>query len=221
MKLNGIKILLITLAIINSVGLEAKNNENSCVKKGNAIVTVGYGAPSIVRAFLKYKTNRDQISVAGSGPYIFKTEFLLSDRFGIGVNASYSQSRVFWYDVGFDTIQQAYRKFEFGIKAYELSGTVRVNYHYIKHDKLDAYAGAGFGYGFFNMKSYTLAHTTKFDIKYEVPKPLSLEVTTGLRYFPLKNLGIYTEVGVGKSWILFNKYFLPEALIQAGLVFKI
>ena len=185
------------------------------------MITLGYGAPSIVRAFLKYKTTRDEVGVAGSGPYIFKSEFMVHKRIGVGVNLSYSQSRIYWYDVGYDTISQSYRDFEFGIRANEFSGTVRANYHYIKHPKLDAYAGLGFGYGRFNMESYTLAHTTQFSIKYDVPKPLSLEATTGLRYFPLKNLGVYTEVGIGKSWILFNKYFLPEALIQAGIVLKL
>lgn len=223
MRLHNItRLLIIVVSILNVSTIEAKpkKKRKACVKQDNAMITFGYGAPSIVRAFLKYKTTRDQIEVAGSGPYIFKSEFMITNRFGISTNLSYSQSRIFWYDVGYDTISQSYRDFEFGIKAYELSGTIRGNYHYYKHPKLDAYVGFGFGYGLFNMESYTLAHTTKFKIKYEVPDPLSLEATTGLRYFPLKNLGVYTEVGIGKSWILYKKYFLPEALIQAGLVFK-
>lgn len=219
MKLASLTILVLLMSYL---GLDAKikGSDDYCIRKNNTIVTLGYGAPSIVRSYLKYKTTREQISVAGSGPYIFKTEFMLTKRIGVGVNAAYSQSRVYWYDTGYDTVQLLYRKFEFGIKAYELSGTVRFNYHYIKSPKLDAYAGAGAGYGLFNMASYTLAHTTNFSVRYEIPKPYSLEATTGVRYFPLKNLGFYTEVGVGKSWILFRKYFLPEALIQAGLVFK-
>lgn len=195
--------------------------DDAAVHKGNAVITLGYGTPSIVRAFLKIRTTRDQIQVAGSGPYVFKAEYMIGHRFGISLNAAYSQSRVFWYDYGFDTIQQKYRDdFEFGIRAYELSGTLRGNYHFLKRKKLDAYAGLGMGYGFFNMRSYTLAHTTRFEIVYDVPRPLSLEATAGLRYFPLKWLGLYTEVGLGKSWILFEKYFLPEALIQGGVVFR-
>lgn len=217
-------LLLIIFSLLGrDLVAKAKSKEElreAAVHKGNVAITFGYGAPSIVRAYLKLKTTRDQITVAGSGPYIFKAEYMINHRLGVSLNGAYSQSRVFWYDVGYDTVKQIYRDFEFGIKAYELSGTLRANYHYIKHKKLDAYAGVGFGYGLFNMRSYTLAHTTRFEIKYDVPKPLSLEATTGLRYFPIKNLGIYTEVGLGKSWILFKKYFLPEALVQAGLVVK-
>lgn len=220
MKMKTITTMMLMVLATSSTFAKKKDEKKACVNKGNVMITLGYGAPSIVRAFLKYKTTRDEVGVAGSGPYIFKSEYMVHPRIGVGVNLSYSQSRIYWYDVGYDTISQSYRDFEFGIKANEFSGTVRANYHYIKHAKLDAYAGFGFGYGIFNMASYTLAHTTQFSIKYDVPEPLSLEVTSGVRYFPLKNLGVYTEVGIGKSWILFRKYFLPEALIQAGLVFK-
>lgn len=213
-------LLAFTLLSVPGMGKEKRDLSEAAVHKGNVNITFGYGAPSIVRAFLKLRTTRDQITVAGSGPYIFKAEYMLTHRLGISLNGAYSQSKVFWFDVGYDTVKQIYRDFEFGIRGYELSGTLRANYHYIKHRKLDAYAGVGFGYGLFNMRSYTLAHTTRFEIKYDIPKPLSLEATTGLRYFPIKNLGIYTEVGLGKSWILYKKYFLPEALIQAGLVLK-
>ncbi|HPI53180.1 MAG TPA: hypothetical protein PLU10_00740 [Chitinophagaceae bacterium] len=218
-------LLVFTLTVICfSQQLHAKSKKESsdkCVHKRNFVFSAGYGAPSIVRAFLKYKTTRDQIQVSGFGPIIFKGEYMLSHKIGIGFNASYSRSKVTWQDTGYDTVQQMYRKFEFGIKAYELSGTVRGNYHFWKRKKIDSYAGLGVGYGLFHMWSYTLAHTTQFNIVYNFPPPVIMEATWGIRYFPTKNLGIYSEVGIGKSWILFNRYFLPEALIQAGLTLKL
>ncbi len=218
-----LKVVSIYFLLIHSHLLFAKNKNEDAVKsvhKGNVIITTGYGAPSIIRAYLKYKTTRDEVQVYGSGPYILKAEYMLSNKFGISLNGSYSQSRITWFDVGYDTIKNIYRDFEFGIKAYEVSGTLRGNYHYFTNKHLDAYAGLGMGYGYIHMQSYTLAHTTKFSILYDFPRPLSLEATAGLRYFPIKNIGIYTELGLGKSWILFKKYFLPEALVQAGVVFK-
>jgi len=194
--------------------------QERCINKNDAVVTVGYGAPSIIRAFLKYKTTQEQIRVSGAGPFIFKSELMLTPRFGISLNATFSQSKVAWDGDGFDTIKQGYRPFEFGIRAVEFSGLVRGNYHFIRTSKFDAYGGLGFGYGFINMRAYTMAHTTTFSFKYALPNPLSLEATAGVRYFPLKNLGVYSEVGIGKSWILFEKYFIPEALIQSGIVFK-
>ncbi len=191
------------------------------VQKGNVVLTAGYGAPSIIRAFLKYKTTRDEIQVYGAGPFILKGEYLITKNVSIGLNGSYSQSKVTWFDVGYDTIQQKYRDFEFGIKAYEVSGTLRANYHFWRRRHIDSYAGLAFGYGFIRMQSYTLAHTTKFSIVYDVPRPLNMECTWGFRYFPTKSLGFYTEAGIGKSWLLYHKYFLPEALIQGGIVVRL
>jgi hypothetical protein len=189
--------------------------------QGSVVLTAGYGAPSIIRAFLKYKTTRDEIQVYGAGPFILKGEYLITKNLSIGLNGSYSQSKVTWFDVGYDTIQQKYRDFEFGIKAYELSGTLRANYHFWRRRHIDSYAGLAFGCGLIRMHSYTLAHTTKFSIVYDVPRPINMECTWGFRYFPTKSLGFYTEAGIGKSWLLYHKYFLPEALIQGGFVVRL
>lgn len=219
----SILFFILTILIFKNAKAQFKLNENSefAVHKHNVMLSVGYAAPSIIRQYLKYKTTRDEITVSGVGPIVGKLEYMISDRFGIGVNASYSQSKIKWYDDGYDTIQQLYRKFEFGIKAYEISGTIRANYHFWKRKKIDSYFGLGIGYGLIHMWSYTLAHTTKFSIVYDFPKPLSLECTYGFKYFPTKHVGMFAEIGLGKSWILFNKYFIPEALVQAGITIKI
>lgn len=219
------KFVILLPCLFLSFWLHAKENKKqkklSISRLRTVNVSVGYGTPSIIRAYLKYKTTRDQIKVYGSGPYMLKSEFMLHNRLGIGLNCSYSQSRITWMDTGYDTIQQKYRLFEFGIKAYEISGTLRANYHFFQSKKFDSYAGLAVGYGLIHMWSYTLAHTTHFSIVYDFPRPLSLECTWGMRYFPTKHIGVYTEVGVGKSWILFQKYFLAEALIQGGVVINL
>lgn len=191
------------------------------VKKGNLMITSGYGFPGILRYILKLKTNREDYTIKGSGPYLFKAEYMISNKFGIGINASYNSSRLFWFDPSYDTIQKLYRDFEFGIKGKELSGAIRGNYHFWHRKKIDSYAGLGFGTGYINLHSYTLAHNVSIDINYTLPRPYYIDATWGFRYFPIKNLGIYTEVGLGKSWILYKKYFLPEAIIQGGLTLKI
>ena len=214
--------LILALSIV-SLNLDAREKveHERAAKKGNIIFSAGYGAPSIIRTFLKYKTTRDQITVSGTGPYILKGEYMLNKRLGIGFNAAYNQSKVRWEDFGYDTIQFIYRKFEFGIKAYELSGALRLNYHFWHRKKIDAYAGLGVGSMVARMWSYTKAHTTKFGIEYDLPPPLIMEATCGFRYFATKRIGFYTELGIGKSWVLWDKYFLPEAVVQAGLILKL
>lgn len=183
--------------------------------------SVGYATPSIVRGYLKHQTKREKVTVTGIGPILVKNEFMLSNRLGVCVNISFSKYKISWFDIGYDTMAQVYRPFEFGIQSSELAGTIRGNYHFWKGKKLDSYAGIGVGYGLFHIESYTFAHTTKFAIVYDFPPTLSLECTYGIKYFPEKNLGFFVEAGLGKSWVLFNKYFIPEALIQGGVTIKL
>jgi hypothetical protein len=58
------------------------------------------------------------------------------------------------------------------------------------------------------------------EAEYSVPRPISLSLSNGFRYFPTKHFGVYTEVGLGKCWLLFERYFLAEAFVQGGIVFK-
>lgn len=200
---------------------QAEEENEYAVKKHNFMVSLGYATPSIVRGYLKHQTKREKVTVSGFGPLLLKTEFMLSDRVGICINGSYSNYKISWFDIGYDTLALAYRPFEFGIKSYELAGTLRGNYHFWKRKKVDSYAGIGIGYGLFHIGSYTYAHTTRFAVQYDFPPTLSLECTYGIKYFPEKNFGLFAEIGLGKSWILFNKYFIPEALIQGGITIKL
>ncbi|MBU3676453.1 MAG: hypothetical protein FGM54_04630 [Chitinophagaceae bacterium] len=211
------------LLVIFTVRSEAQSNfdaSNAAVYKGRTIITAGYGAPSIIRAYVKYRTSRKDFTVTGYGPLMVKGEYMLGNRWGIGFDGSYSRSKLSWMEDGWDTIQLKYRKFESGIKAYEISGVVRANYHYMKRTKWDAYVGAGLGYGKIHMQMYTKAHTSRVEAEYSVPRPISLSLSNGFRYFPTKHVGFYSEVGLGKCWLLFERFFLAEAFVQGGIVYK-
>mgnify|MGYP001627311218 CR=1 FL=1 len=239
-------VCLLALAVLVTFTTNAqkyKNTESSAVDANNLVFSAGYGAPSIIRSYLKirniinsdstvtrrevlkaYFTGRtygNDMFVKGYGPIIFKAEYMLSKRWGVNINGAYSRSQVAWMEDGWDTIEVRYRKFEAGIIGKELSGMLRVNYHYLKRAKVDMYAGLGYGRGLIRLQSYTKAHTSMFNIRYDIPRPISLEATTGIRYFPHRNIGIYSEFGVGKSWIIFRRFFLPEAILQGGVVVKL
>jgi hypothetical protein len=191
------------------------------IQKGNFTLSAGYGVPSILRAYLKYNTSRTEYTVKGWGPYMLKLDYMLNNRFSIGLNATYSFSRLSWMDGGWDTSIHAIRPYEYGIEAEEISVSLRGNYHFLVRKKIDAYAGLGFGYGRFSLGTYTEAPVNQFSVAYDFPKPLAVEATVGMRYYIRPWIGLYTEFGLGKSWILFRKKFLPESLIQFGLNFKI
>ncbi|MEZ5046613.1 MAG: hypothetical protein R2831_06440 [Chitinophagaceae bacterium] len=191
------------------------------LQKNQVLITAGYGFPSVLRFVLKLKTNREDFFIKGAGPFIFKAEYMASKRIGVGLNASYNYSVLYWYDTGYDTIQKNYHDFEFGIQGRELSGAIRVNYHFLQKSKFDMYGGIGIGTGIINLHSYSKAHTVNINLDYELPRPYYFDATVGARYFFTKNIGLYSELGLGKSWLLYKKYFVPEAIIQGGLSLRL
>jgi opacity protein-like surface antigen len=211
---------LLTLALMPiSVWSKTSSQNKFAEHKHNINLSIGYGVPSILRLYLKQNTNRQELMVSGYGPLMAKLDYMISNRFSVGVNASYSYTQLAWMDDGYDPAIHGNRPYEYGIRASELSGTIRGNYHYLRRSKFDAYAGFGFGYGRVSLSTYTLAPMNQFYVRYNFPRPYSGEITTGLRYFPISRVGIYTEIGIGKSWLLFN-HFIPEALIQMGVTVK-
>jgi hypothetical protein len=191
------------------------------VKRNNVLISTGYGIPSILRAYLRYAVQKTDNEVSGYGPILLKGEFMISNRLGIGFSAGYNYTKLSWMDGPiYDNQLQEWRQYEFGIKGRELSAAIRSNYHYIRKKRWNAYAGLGIGSGTIQADGYTLA-PIKFELNVKLPKQLNVEGTAGLRYFPTRRVGIYTEVGIGKSWILFRERFIPDALFQCGLVFKL
>jgi opacity protein-like surface antigen len=190
------------------------------IQKGQFTISAGYGAPSIIRSFLKINNKNKQYEIMGYGPSMLKTDYMLTNKWSVGLNFSYSFSRLSWMDYGWDSTIKASRPYEYGVEAEEFSLLIRSNYHFYNKKKIDAYVGAGFGLGRIYLGTYTLAPQNQFSVGYSIPRPISFESTVGMRYYFTKHIGIYTEVGLGKSWLLFNKYFIPESIIQGGINVK-
>lgn len=208
--------LVLLVCLLANYPCLAKNKDYSPPKR-DLTFSVGYGAPSLIRTFLKKNSNHNDYKIIGYGPYMFKADFRFYKRFSAGFNLTYSFSRLSWMDFGYDSAIHDKRLYEYGIEMEEISALFRVNYHFKQTKKIDAYAGAGFGTGRIALGTYTEAPLNEFAVGFSVPRPLALEVTAGMRYFVTRRIGVYTELGLGKSWILLKKYFIPESVIQAGL----
>jgi opacity protein-like surface antigen len=183
-------------------------------------LSAGYGFPSIVRMYLRVTNSRSQYEIMGYGPYMFKYERKINPRWGIGINASYSFSRLSFMADGFDTATKKIRLYEYGIELEEISVLLRGNYHFLQKEKIDAYVGAGVGYGRVTLGTYSLAPVNDFSVFLAIPRPLSFEATVGMRYYPTKRFGLFGEFGLGKSWLLLKRYFIPEAVIQGGVCYR-
>jgi len=191
-----------------------------CISKNKISISVGYGAPSVVRTFLKINNKDKDYKIIGYGPYMVKADYMLTKKWSIGLNFSYSFSRLSWMDDGWDSTIKAKRPYEYGVEAEEFAGLVRSNYHFYNKNKIDAYVGLGIGFGRIYLGTYTLAPQNQFSVAYSIPKPVSFETTVGMRYYFTKHSGVYSEFGLGKAWFIFNKYFIPESIFQAGVNVK-
>lgn len=212
----------ILLLVVNFLNAQFfKNNDNQFTKPHGLTISLGYGTPSIIRTYLKIKNTHNDYWIKGSGPYMFKFEYFFLNKISIGLNATYSASKIAWMDDGYDTVIHNVRPYEYGVKAKEISGLLRANYHFGHRKKLDNYAGLGFGYGYITLESYSTAPLNQINATNSVPRPITIEATYGMRYYFTKNIAIYTELGLGKSWIILHKYFLPESIIQFGFNIKL
>lgn len=213
--------LLILVLLLQTIGLRGYTQDKRCIKKRNIAISVGYGAPSVLRTYLKARTNRDEYTIVGSGPFMLKAEYMLTPRWSLGLTGSYSYSKIFWMMDSWDTVSKSYKPYEFGIEAREIAASLRSNYHFFVNKNWDLYGGLGFGVGRFSLRTYTTSPTNQFFTSFDIPEPYSMEATVGGRYFLHKNLAIYSELGVGKAWLIFKSKIIPDALFQAGITLKI
>ncbi len=216
----------ILIVFVSAFGLSAKektirSKRTSNVHKGNIIVSAGYGFPSIIRVYLKNKTDRNQLSVKGQGPFLLKAEYLISNRISVGINTAYNRTQLSWMEDGYDPTIHGNRPYEYGVKATEFSATLRTNYHFKVTKRFDWYSGFGIGYSIIKFKTYTLAPYNQFSVRYSFPRPYTFDLTAASRFSVTRHLGMFAELGIGKAWLLFNKYFVPEAVIQGGVIIKL
>ena len=199
---------------------ESAGNKSYAIENGSVTFSIGYGAPSILRSYLKLETNEDNLQVKGYGPLSFKTDFMISPRFSVGTNVYYNYSNVSWLGDG-RSLANVWGKYTYGAIVKEVSYNLRANYHYYRSRRLDMYAGIAAGYGWIEADSYNEAPRPAYTAYISLPEPLSFELSTTCRYKIGRNFGLWTELGIGRSWLLFEKYFLPEALVQGGIFYNI
>lgn len=222
---NKFGFFLLFVGLFISTQTKAQKTTDSTMKKqhraefGSFYVGFSYGGPSIIRAFVKKSLQNGDYTFSGAGPFMFKTEYKISKKIGVGINAYYNISDVSIIDEGRDS-NYVWGRYTYGAQIKELSANLRVNYHFLLREHWDLYAGLGLGYGKINFDSYSEAPVPSYSISFQIPKPYSYEATAGARYFIGKHFNINAELGMGRAWLLYKRFFLPEAVIQGGLSWR-
>ncbi|MCX6273371.1 MAG: hypothetical protein NTU44_19555 [Bacteroidetes bacterium] len=185
-----------------------KSKGGSSFDQGNIVISAGYGFPNLTKSVYKAYSSYLDYKVTGTGPIHVKVEYGITESFGIGLSVNNVSTKVSWQDEGYDTAFNPV-KYESGFKFHAIAFNVRGNYHFIREDNLDLYAGLGLGYNSSKSEYYTNDPYSLGNLTISALIPLGLEFSVGIRYYFTDNIGVYMEVGAAKS------------IIQGGLAIKI
>lgn len=206
---------LIGAAILSTSSLNAQIP----VEEGNMIIDVYAGIPNWANSMIynqydgnntsvsNYKVNGGMLSYGG------RFEYMLADNMGIGADVNYEVS-----GFNYDYISSIYnettflyedRNYNLDYRAKKLRAMVRLNYHFVQNDRVDAYAGFGGGY-----KNVNRTYETS-DPNYDDSDlmgaliPVAFRLAIGTRIYFTDNIGAMIELGAGGG-----------ALLQFGLSAK-
>jgi len=200
--------------------------------QGSFNIILGYGFPNLYKnlykGFIVNATSIDNYSSSSQfaytaksfGPVFLKAEYGLTKLIGLGINLGYLNVNITeteqyrWLVYNSATSTYDYQNYNDVIKYNysSFSASARINFHYAKSDKLDAYSGVGIGYNYNTLTSTSSSDNPNATIRdpfVYIGIPYHFSITTGLRYYFTPNFGIYAELG-------FEKW----SLMQGGLALK-
>ncbi len=212
------------LLFLGVVALSSTTMAQTQVGQGDFIIDPYIGVPNWANSTLynranisdsssitDYKLNGGMISYGG------RLEYMLSDDFGIGADINYEVSGFNYNDTRsvYDETTMTYvdQKYNYDYKARKLRAMVRLNYHFVQNDRVDAYTA--FAAGYKNIKRTTESTDPNFDSNSEgglfsgdnngAIFPISLRLALGTRVYFTDNIGAHVELGIfGGSIIQFG-----------------
>jgi opacity protein-like surface antigen len=174
---------------IHAQGLDKKYFQNN-----RQTISFGHGIGNIWKSFLEKGVNIDNYTIKTTGPINVQYDYEVFKNFSVGTIVSYSQIKGSYYNNGFS----------FSDQLAIFTALARVNYHFIKHKKLDPYVGGGCGYIYSKYQNNLNTSSTN------VPGEFGYSAQVGLNYFILNNIGLFGEFG-----------YLGGSFVQLGLVLNL
>lgn len=203
------KIILLATAV--ALSFTSFKSNAQAFQEGNVAISAGYGFTTLGRAVLKsLESSGAEIDPTGHNPIFGKVEYAISDKWGIGLN--YFNSNIGFtqsYDYtttnsNGDLVTNRYKD-EYSYQVSAIS--VRFNRHWEVTDAFDIYFGFGGGPKWGKL-TYETNNPDLVEVDFSTPIPFAMELTMGARYYFTPNIGLYTEIGLARSFM------------QGGLVAK-
>jgi len=178
-------LLFIAILFFIDESLKAQEVNEKYFHNNKQTISFGHGIGNIWKSFLEKGVNIENYTIKSTGPINLQYDYEVFKNFSLGAIVSYSQIRGSYNNSGF----------VFSDQLAIFTALARVNYHFIKHKKLDPYLGGGVGYVYSKYQNNLNTKSTN------VPGELGYSAQLGINYFMLKNFGIFGEAGyVGGSF---------------------
>jgi hypothetical protein len=225
------KLLLFTLVLVLSIRglaqnataeikkIDNENNGEGAVKKGNIIIDGFYGFPNLYKSlftvlFREAEKNGSyqDVRVNGIGPVGANIQYMIEDKIGLLVEANYLDFGFSWKDNGIVNTNTLYnQKINFSFLRLMAGG----EYHGKVSEKLDAYGGAKIGLNIIGVQFKSDDPDLRLvDLSFGGFRKNGIGVASrfygGIRYFPVKPIGLYIEGG-----------FFGGGIIRGGISIKI
>lgn len=204
------KIISTTFVIAATLNLanaqNSKDDDDKCVKKGSIIADAYYGYPYMFGKYVKEiaKESSDvYTSITNMNHLGGRAEYMITDVIGIG--AEYTYAAVFGTYTDTKSVYQGNGNYVDQTNTYHVSITkqrflAKFNAHFATSKFLDPYATAGVGYKQSVVKSDNPDDQDAVDelnSSFLNVIPVAFRVGIGLRYYPIKYVGIGVEAGIG------------------------
>ena len=192
--------------LIGAIALSISGvNAQMPVTQGNFIIDAYAGIPNWGNILFNQDAETSNYKVKGSLlSYGGRFEYMIADNFGVGADVNYEVSGASWdyvsatTDGGGNSIDVTYTD---TYTSKKLRAMVRLNYHFVQNDRIDAYAGFGGGYKNVN-RTFTSTDPFYTDSNSKALIPVSFRIAVGTRIYFTNNIGAMIELGAGGGGLL-------------------
>lgn len=209
------------LLFIGAVALSATSMAQTQVSQGDIIIDPYIGAPNWANstlyndeAFYGTTTSTDYKLNGGMLSYGGRVEYMLADDFGMGVDINYEISGYNYNDIrsvyNENTMEYNDVKYNYDYKAKKFRAMMRLTYHFVQNERVDAYTAFAGGYKGVN-RDRVSGDTTWADSDIDLSPtggsneavfPISLRLAVGTRVYFTDNIGAHFELGIFGGSIL-------------------
>jgi len=170
--------------------------------EGSHVVSLGYGAPSLLSVGFNLFTTRINYTESNLGPIYLKYEYMASDVVAVGFQMAYARTDI-EYDIDYLDRNNQVASGREGCTITNFAFYSDVNFYWLRRGRIAMYSGIGIGYNNVNYSEFSDDPNSNLTNSNELTGnavPIGAQLTAiAIKADFVKGLGAYASFGVGKS----------------------